>query len=300
MAPEKYYDPKLQRAINLAEDGCDISDWPTCHGQSLFARHAKGFLVFLPPSELTRSDEYAAEDPYTVEERIDSGFHRRRIDCTLELLREAVKGTRHGAGLRILDLGCGQGHITERMRQEFADAEFSGLDYSVSAIDYATGHFPGIDFIVANAFECPYANGYFDVVVCNNLWEHVPDPLVLLKCIKRILRLGGFLIVSTPSRYRLRNLVRVLLGKPAMLMSHQHVTEYTVGQLIEQLTYGGFRLLRCYSKPIPVYGWKVKLAKKLASWVLAATGSHHSLEATVFYLAQQTDNPPPRPAESVE
>jgi len=37
-----------------------------------------------------------------------------------------------------------------------------------------------IDFAVGDAYESPYAKGFFDVVVCNNLWDHVPDPLFLL------------------------------------------------------------------------------------------------------------------------
>ncbi len=298
MSEQKYFDIRGRRPINLAEDGCDFAEWPARSGQALFARHAKGFLVFLPPCELDTSDEYAAADPYSVEARIGSDFHLRRIECTLELLREAAKRAGNARELRILDLGCGQGHITERMRQEFPGAELSGVDYSISAIDYAAGHFPGIDFIVGNAYTCPYADGYFDVVVCNNLWEHVPDPLVLLGEIRRLLRPDGFVIISTPSRYRIRNLVRVLLGKPVVLVSAHHVTEYTVGQVIEQLAYGGFAMRRAYSQPIPVSGWKVKLVKALARTALAMTGSHHQLETTVFYLAQRMNERQPRAVES--
>lgn len=298
MAGQKYVDTRLRRPIDLAKDGCDFAEWPARHGQALFARHAKGFLVFLSPSELEASDEYAAADPYSVEARIDSDFHARRIDCTLELLRDAAGAAGDTSELKILDLGCGQGHITARIKSEFPGAEVSGLDYSISAIDYAADRFPGIDFIVGNAYTCPYADDYFDVVVCNNLWEHVPDPLVLLGEIRRVLRPNGCVIISTPSRYRIRNLVRVLLGKPVVLVSAHHVTEYTVGQVIEQLAYGGFSLRRAYSQPIPVTGWKVKLVKALARMALAMTGSHHQLETTVFYLARRMNERQARPVES--
>ena len=67
-------------------------------------------------------------------------------------------------------------------------------------------------------------------------------PLQMLKKIERSLKPGGHLIISTPSRYRLPNLIRVLVGKPIVLGSRQHVTEYSVGQVMEQLKYLGYEV----------------------------------------------------------
>ncbi len=284
----KYYDHKNDRPIDLRKDGCDLADWTRLHGTALFARHRNDFLVFLAPDELDISDEYAGSDPYTVEQNIDNEFHQRRISLTLELLREAVKG-RQGK-IRILDLGCGEGHITAKMREALPDAEVTGLDYSLSAIEYAHDHFPEIDFAVGNAYQCPYSKDYFDVVVCNNLWEHVPDPLILLSKMATVLKPGGALIISTPSRFRLSNLVRVLRGKPVTFMSEQHVTEYSVGQVIEQLRYGGFTVTQMISKPIDAGSLKAKLARWVFSKLILLVGSHHQLEATVFYLAQREND----------
>lgn len=189
---------------------------------------------------------------------------------------------------RILDLGCGQGHITYEILQAFPDAEISGLDYSISAIDYAVDHFSGIDFAVGNAYECPYTQYYFNIVVCNNLWEHIPDPLLLLSRITGILKHSGFIVISTPSRYRLENLVSVLRGKSVSFMSEHHVTEYSVGQVVEQLKYGGYQVNKIFSKPIKMRNPKSQIVKALFSMLVSIVGSHHQLESTVFYLAQQT------------
>jgi len=207
---------------------------------------------------------------------------------TVDLVREAVSFIQGCP--QILDLGCGQGHITDKMRQALYSAEFTGLDYSISAIDYAHEHYPGIDFAVGDAYENPYALKFFDVVVCNNLWEHVPDPLFLLSRIDWILKPGGFIIVSTPSRYRLRNLFRVLIGKPVSFMSHHHVTEYSVGQVIEQLRYRRFKLRKISSRPIPSGSLKEELSRRIIMKLISMVGSHHQLEATVFYLAQKSDD----------
>lgn len=287
MISPKYYDYKLCRHIDIDHDGCPMDNWATEYGKALFAKHPGGFLVFLPPHELLQSDEYKKSDPYTVEENFTSDFHQRRIECTLDLIGKALGSSRQP--LKILDLGCGKGLITSKILQEFPDIEISGLDYSVSAIVYAVDHFPGIDFVVANVYECPYVENYFDVVVCNNLWEHVPDPLVLLSKIHKILRPQGFLIISTPSRYRLENLIRVLRGKPIVFMSKQHIMEYSVGQVLEQLRHGGFRTIQSYSKPIKSRRVKTKMAKAIISLFVSIIESHHQLESTVFYLAQRLD-----------
>ena len=186
-------------------------------------------------------------------------------------------------------MGCGQGHITAKIKESYPSAEISALDYSLSAIEYAVSHFSDIDFACGSAYACPYTERYFDIVVCNNIWEHVPDPLCLLSEIRRLLKPGGFLIVSTPSRYRLNNLIRVLMGKSVIFMSQHHVTEYSVGQVLEQLTYGGFRLIKVLSKPVhgESEGLKSKVAKSIFSLNISISGSHHQLSSTVFYLSQR-------------
>lgn len=287
----KYYDWTQKRALQPWEDGCAFKRWSEDFAKYPCAIHPNGFLVFLPPAELEDSDEYRESDPYTVEGKLESGFHQRRTDCTLQLMRSVIGG--QGQAARILDLGCGQGHITAKMLEAFPGAEVSGLDYSISAIDYAARAFPGIDFIVGNAYRLPYSPGYFDLVICNNIWEHVADPLALLGAISKVVRSDGHLIISTPSRYRIWNLLRVVRGKPVVLMSKLHVTEYSVGQVIEQLRFGGFEVTTVFSKP--VMGDNETFKEHLVNRLLLPIGrtilrllkSHHNLDSTVFFLAKK-------------
>lgn len=249
--------------------------------------HPKGYPIFLTPEEIEKCDEYKETDPYNTAINLGNEFHHRRIKCTIELVNQAVEKLNNAA--KVLDIACGQGFITSEISAAFPPLEVSGIDYSISAIEYAVDHFSGIDFAVGNAMECPYLEEYFDIVVCNNFWEHVPDPLRLLAEIKRVLRKDGFLIISTPSRYHMTNLVRVLLGKPVVLMSKHHVTEYTVGQVLEQLSFGGFKIIKLHSGYISKRNFKHKLANKVLSAIVSITGSHHQLESTAFYLFQRRE-----------
>lgn len=144
MIEQKYYDYSNQKPIDLEMDGCSFDEWQRGTSSCHFAKHPKGFLVFLPPSEVGNHDEYSVQDPYEVAENLQSDFHQRRLNCTLEFVAEAISGNE---GKRILDLGCGRGHFTSCLKLKHPKLDVSGLDYSVSAISYAVDHFKGIDFI---------------------------------------------------------------------------------------------------------------------------------------------------------
>ena len=137
----------------------------------------------------------------------------------------------------------------------------------------------------------PYAKDYYDIIICNNIWEHVPDPLNMLKEMKRVLKKGGHLIISTPSRYRIENILRRLIGKPVKFMSNKHITEYSVGQVIEQLKHNGFKTIKIYSKKNYkiegiksriIYGFIKSILKSL---VVCLKLSPHMLESTCYFLA---------------
>jgi len=289
----KYYDWRRDRPIDLERDGCPLAEWRERGGECSFAVHESGFRVFVGAAALAGADEYREGDPYTVAEHKDSEFHARRIQCTLDLIASAL-GSEPPTS-RILDVACGEGHITAAIQKRFPKAEVSGFDYSISAITRAHRQYDGIAFDVADAYQPPFAPSYFDVIVCNNIWEHVGDPLRLLGVLYAVVRPGGHLVISTPSRYRLGNALRVLLGKPIQFMSPAHVTEYTVGQVEEQLRYGGFDVVATESPPLssipgtPVQKFVRSIIAPLLRLGTRLLGSHHSWEATVFFLARKRD-----------
>ena len=281
----KYYDSILDRPLT-PQDGCSWEAW-IAGAESRFGVHPQGFPVFVRADRLHSSNEYEGGDPYAVAERRDSAFQERRFQETLSLLSTALP--QPGAGLRILDLGCGEGHITEAIRKQWPQAGICAFDYSLSAIQTAQRQYPSIEFAVADAYAIPYGPATMDAAAMNNLWEHVPDPLRLLSQIHRVLKPGGHVIISTPSRYRLENLLRVISGEPIIFMSKHHVTEYTVGQVIEQLRFGGFEVIASRSTRIgsAERSWKWRLANAGLSWWMRRVHSHHSLQATIFYLARK-------------
>ena len=125
------------------------------------------------------------------------------------------------------------------------------------------------------------------MVLCNNIWEHVPDPLRMLDGITRIVKKGGLIIITTPSRYRFGNILRILCGIGTKFVSKLHVTEYSVGQVREQLNYGGYEVLAAYSPSINERNLFFTLLKKCFTVLLKVIRSKHIIEATVFYAAKK-------------
>lgn len=238
------------------------------------------FPVHLSASEIAASDEYSGADPYSVEENLTGPFHQRRISLTVELLRDI------GSPARILDVGCGEGYITGEIKRAFPNADVHGMDYSLSAVRKAHASFPEISFSVGDALQRHYPEGPFDVVVYNNLWEHVTDPIGLVSRAKDVLCPDGYVIVSTPSRFRTSNLVRAMLGKKIRMMSKHHVTEYTVGQVKEQFAWAGFEVLNAFSRTAGIGMLRSRVVGRIFSAWARLVGSHHQLEATVFFLAR--------------
>ncbi len=284
-----YFNWDSQLALSEME-AASFAEWMAAPDHPCqFTMHPDGFPVFLRPAEIRQFDEYSQGDPYAVAQHIESTFQRHRIDVTIRLVAEGIVATSRTP--RILDVACGEGHITSAIQRAFPRAEILAFDGSLSAIRSAHRTYKGIAFAVADAHDPPYAPCYFDCAVCNNIWEHVPDPVQLVVRIARLLKPDASLIVSTPSRYRLNNLLRVALGKPVALASPHHVTEYSVGQVMEQLRHAGFRVERTAGDT----DWPKSLAFRqlikrglgyLISGILQITRSHHTLASTVFYLAK--------------
>lgn len=290
MISNKYFDHKNNKPIDVEIDAINYDLWETLDLDNYFTRHENGFFIFLQPSRINNSDEYEYIDPYKVEEHLYSDFHQRRLKCTIDLIGDVFG---FNDEFKLLDLGCGQGHFTSKIKSTFLNVDVSAVDYSISAIKYASKYFDGIDFIVADAYDLPYSDEYFDIIVCNNIWEHVPDPVFLLEKIKKILKPNGHLILSTPSRFRIENILRIIMGENVTFMSQNHVTEYSVGQVYEQLKYGGFSNIKNFSPTIdsdlnPIWNsYKLRFIFYLIRSFLKKRGLENSLNSTMFFLAEK-------------
>ena len=106
------------------------------------------------------------------------------------------------AGLRILDIGCGGGLLSEPMAR--LGAEVVGADPATRNIPVAQLHAEQsgltIDYRLTTAEELAAAGEQFDVVLNMEVVEHVPDPQSYLTACQTLLKPGGLMICSTLNR----------------------------------------------------------------------------------------------------
>lgn len=131
-------------------------------------------------------------------ERFDPGEQRGRI--AYEHLHRYALCREYVAGKRVLDLACGTGYGTAILGS--TGAEVTGVDISADAIKIARRRNTGdnVKFLIADCFDLPFESGSFDVVVANEMIEHVAEHDGLLQEARRVLAPGGLLLASTPNK----------------------------------------------------------------------------------------------------
>lgn len=97
---------------------------------------------------------------------------------------------------RALDLGCGDG----RLGVELDAAELTAADVSPLALERARRRLPEARVVELEPdAPLPLGDGAFDLVLCAETIEHVRDVQLLLSEIRRVLRPGGTLALTTPA-----------------------------------------------------------------------------------------------------
>jgi len=107
-------------------------------------------------------------------------------------------------GARILDLGCGSGWFIRDMQYKLKgkrNIKYFALDASTVNLNYLENkRLENTIGILGFAENLPFPSGYFDAIVCSDALEHLFNPKEALKEMERVLKPGGQLLISTPSK----------------------------------------------------------------------------------------------------
>ena len=108
-------------------------------------------------------------------------------------------------GMRLLDVGCGPGTITIDLARRIAPGEVVGIDAVEAPLAEAreaaaAAGVAGVSFRVADGMALPFDDGAFDVVHAHQVLQHVPDPVGMLREMRRVTRPGG-IVAARDSDY---------------------------------------------------------------------------------------------------
>jgi 2-polyprenyl-6-hydroxyphenyl methylase / 3-demethylubiquinone-9 3-methyltransferase len=176
------------------------------------------------------------------------GFIRDRVTAHFRLLQRSMKPF---AGLSMLDIGCGGGLIAEPLAR--LGAAVTGIEPAEANIGAARRHALGsgltIDYQAARAEDLVALGRTFDVVVCLEVVEHVPDPAAFVRVCANLVRPGGLMVVSTINR-TMKAYLLAIVGAEYVLRwlpvgTHQWERFITPDELDGHVRACGFGALAC-------------------------------------------------------
>lgn len=129
----------------------------------------------------------------------DAFARQRKANTILKVLGEVVGGTKN---LTVVDFGCSSGFVADHLA-EYCE-QVIGLDIDTDAIQFAKKNLDkkNLEFRVIQGVDSSLRDESVDVVVCNHVYEHVPDPKKLLDEIYRVLKPNGICYFSAGNRWQ--------------------------------------------------------------------------------------------------
>ena len=95
-----------------------------------------------------------------------------------------------------MDLGCGDGNTLDYFRRKSQGVRWVGIDIEKSPEVESRTRTDG-EFHTFNGIHIPFDDNHFDLIYCNQVFEHVRHPIDLLKEVNRVLRPNGYFVGST-------------------------------------------------------------------------------------------------------
>lgn len=222
------------------------------------------------PAELARFAALAAEwwDPdgkFRPLHKIGParlGFVRDRLARHFGL---ATGGMRPLAGLRILDVGCGGGLVSEPLCR--MGATVTGIEPAEVNIAAARAHAAGqglaIDYRAITAEGLAERGEVFDAVVCLEVVEHVPDVRAFFGVIHQLVRPGGMVVLSTLNR-TVKSFALAIVGAEYILRwlpvgTHQWERFITPDELVDHAVAVGLVAPDCAGLVYDLFGdtWSI-------------------------------------------
>lgn len=154
-------------------------------------------------------------------------------------------------GLRVLDIACGEGYGSFALAREAATVV--GVDISEDAIRHAREEYgqraANLEFVVGSAANIPLGDASVDLVVSFETIEHHDQHEAMIREIRRVLRPGGLVVISSPNKYE-----------------YSDVTGYSNPWHVKELYLDEFEtLLRTQFSHVGLYGQRVMTGSVLAT-----------------------------------
>ncbi len=176
-------------------------------------------------------------------------FHKKRYLLDLKIISKIFKKG------KILDLGASPFHETFLLKK---------LGYDITGVDFNQDRYK--TFVENNKLEIiktdiekdrlPIKDETFDLILMNEVIEHLTNPIHALLEANRILKKDGKIMLTTPNIYYFSRVIKYLMGKGALASAYGefakkysvstfgHIREYTNAEIKELLTNTNYKIIK--------------------------------------------------------
>ena len=178
-----------------------------------------------------------------------------------------------GEPKRVLDIGCGTGAFGELLRSRLG-ALVVGVELDEQAAALASKR---LDVVVQGDIcqvDLSSLGGDFDLICCNDLLEHVGNPVGLLNDLKTVVSPGGYLFLSIPNLLHGEVVCELLSGRwdyvPAGPLCYGHLRFFTMATIDEMLAMAGWKVVRAEPLAGPLSPYMAERVQQLRASGLVA------------------------------
>lgn len=151
------------------------------------------------------SEQKAYYDLRWTEQTYIAGYSLQRLIAILEALFVTQINNP-----KILDLGAGTGWLTSILN-EIGPTE--GIELSQKAVERARVKYPSIKLTAGNILDTKFKKGWYDIVVSQEVIEHVEDQESYISIAANCLRKEGYLILTTPNKRNIKYRTKMEIGE---------------------------------------------------------------------------------------
>lgn len=179
------------------------------------------------------------------------------FNAVRRLLKTPLKSSKK---MKALEIGCGEGYSTKRLRKMLpVNIELEASEFVEAQIPAAKKLNPGMRITAESVYDLKRDDQTFDIVFLLEVLEHLDYPEKALQEISRVMRPGGYLVLGVPREplWRVLNMVR---GKYLKNLGNTtgHLNHWSKRSLIAHVEQNFHDVIDVES-PLP---WTIVLAKK--------------------------------------
>ncbi|KAA3613667.1 MAG: class I SAM-dependent methyltransferase [Calditrichaeota bacterium] len=181
--------------------------------------------------------------------RLCSEVHES-LDKTIVQICQQLHSQQQGSSDgRLLDIGCWDGIKTRKYAEELGFNGRFGIEIFDEQIVKAESNGVEIAKLDLESDNFPFEDNFFDVIICNQVFEHLKQIYHPLDEIFRVLKPGGHFLFSVPNLSSFHNRIMLLLGlQPSSIrIFGPHVRAFTYQAFLNFATYNNnFKLVESF------------------------------------------------------